>query len=435
MPASNAPDRSVELRTVAIVLWSLAAVAMSLRIYVRTRIMKAFSIDDWFMLFAMASFTANTVTSVLGTVYGSGRHITDLVITDAMRAMMFWWACYPTFAITMIASKFSVGFFLLRITTQKVHRWIIFVAMGLSLATGLAFFFVAIFQCSPVEFAWTRFVSTNGTCLALDTIIKVTITYSTFAIITDFTFTLLPAWLVLNLHMDKKTKMAIIPILSMACIASCAVTVRLAFLNDFTSPDFLWATTDIAIWSQTEQGLAIAAGSFATLRPLFRIMMTRLGLTSGGTSGPTYGNQSAGGGGPRGAGNTGGYKIKSNSTFGGGGGGSSSKQSSKADGKHSMFSLTTFHRIDDDASDEIEKGLGSSSASTTELNSPFAQGRMRQDSDDGAVADGTGHGEYRVRVSSPPRTRGVGTDPRIPPHHDFENVYVGGRAPRGGDRY
>lgn len=118
----------------------------------------------------------------------------------------------------MVASKFSVAFFLLRITTQKVHRWIIYSAMGVSLASSLAFFFVAIFQCSPVEFAWTRFVSTAGTCLALDTIIKVTITYSTFAIITDFTFTLLPAWLVVNLQMDKRTKLAIIPILSMACM-------------------------------------------------------------------------------------------------------------------------------------------------------------------------------------------------------------------------
>lgn len=53
MPSSNASDRSVELRTAALVLWSLAAVATALRIYVRTRIMKAFTIDDWFMMLAM----------------------------------------------------------------------------------------------------------------------------------------------------------------------------------------------------------------------------------------------------------------------------------------------------------------------------------------------------------------------------------------------
>lgn len=55
MPSSNASDRSVELRTAALVLWSLAAVATALRVYVRTRIMKAFTIDDWFMMLAMVS--------------------------------------------------------------------------------------------------------------------------------------------------------------------------------------------------------------------------------------------------------------------------------------------------------------------------------------------------------------------------------------------
>lgn len=42
------------------------------------------------------------------------------------------------------------------------------------------------------------------------------------------------------------------------------------------------ATVDIAIWSQTEQGLGIAAGSLATLRPLLRLFLSKLGLTAGG---------------------------------------------------------------------------------------------------------------------------------------------------------
>lgn len=42
------------------------------------------------------------------------------------------------------------------------------------------------------------------------------------------------------------------------------------------------ATVDIAIWSQTEQSLGIAAGSLATLRPLLRLFLSKLGLTGGG---------------------------------------------------------------------------------------------------------------------------------------------------------
>lgn len=70
--------------------------------------------------------------------------------------------------------------------------------------------------------------------------------------------------------------------------ASVAVVVRLAYVMDFKNDDFLWATVDIAIWSDIEQGLAITAGSLATLRPLYRQVASRLGFTSTGTpTGPS----------------------------------------------------------------------------------------------------------------------------------------------------
>ena len=64
--------------------------------------------------------------------------------------------------------------------------------------------------------------------------------------------------------------------------ASSAVIVRSPYLLQFRNPDFLWATVDIAIWSDIEQGLAITAGSLATLRPLFRAFAERVGLTHSG---------------------------------------------------------------------------------------------------------------------------------------------------------
>lgn len=59
---------------------------------------------------------------------------------------------------------------------------------------------------------------------------------------------------------------------------------------EFKDPDFLWATVDVAIWSDVEQGLAITAGSLATLRPLYRKFASTIGLstgTPGGDSKPT----------------------------------------------------------------------------------------------------------------------------------------------------
>lgn len=80
--------------------------------------------------------------------------------------------------------------------------------------------------------------------------------------------------------------------LNLRLSASTAVVVRMAYVMDFKNPDFLYKTVDIAIWSDIEQGLAITAGSLATLRPLYRIVANTLGFSATGTnpmkrSGPT----------------------------------------------------------------------------------------------------------------------------------------------------
>lgn len=60
--------------------------------------------------------------------------------------------------------------------------------------------------------------------------------------------------------------------------ASTAVLVRLAYLETFRDPEFLYATVPIAIWSEVEMSLAITAGSVATLRPLYRVAAKHLSL-------------------------------------------------------------------------------------------------------------------------------------------------------------
>ena len=50
--------------------------------------------------------------------------------------------------------------------------------------------------------------------------------------------------------------------------------------------DFLYSTSDVAIWSTVETGLAITAAGVATLRPLLRTFF------GGGSSAPEYDNNS-----------------------------------------------------------------------------------------------------------------------------------------------
>ncbi|KAK2039456.1 hypothetical protein LZ31DRAFT_84940 [Colletotrichum somersetense] len=276
-------NRGPQLVAVGLTLVISAFVATVLRCYVRFFLVKNFGIDDWFMIVAAIFFILFVSSALTGVHYGTGRHREDLSTEDWESAMMYWWYCYLWYCLAMIASKISIGYFLLRITVRKVDIWIIYIVMMLTVCTGVVFFFVTLLQCQPISYFWNQ-SSQNGHCVPMDVIIALTFLYSAFSVICDFTFAILPIVLIWKLKMNRQTKLALVPVMAMACIASAAVVVRMPYVLDFKNPDFLYATVDIAIWSTTEQGLAITAGSLATLRPLCRLVGYRLGFTSMGPS-------------------------------------------------------------------------------------------------------------------------------------------------------
>ncbi|KAL5118109.1 hypothetical protein ACEQ8H_003944 [Pleosporales sp. CAS-2024a] len=276
------PTRGPELQAVCSTFVSLAFTATVLRIYVRTCLVKAFGWDDFFMVLALCAHVMFATCALGGIHWGTGQHMDTLSAEEIYKAMRYWWLCYIGYCLAMITSKVSIGVFLLRVTVQKMHKCIIYFAMGISVLTGCVFFFVTVFQCTPISHFWNR--SAPGSCIPIDVIIALTFLYSACAIMSDFTFAILPMFLVWGLNMPSKTRIMLIPVLGMACIASIAVTVRLAYVMRFRDPDFLWATVDVAIWSDIEQGLAITAGSLATLRPLYRQFATQFGLSSSGAA-------------------------------------------------------------------------------------------------------------------------------------------------------
>ncbi|KAI1839621.1 hypothetical protein JX265_013959 [Neoarthrinium moseri] len=182
---------------------------------------KSFGVDDWLMLIAMFFFTLHTGFCLGGVAHGTGQHAVDLTASDITLALQNWWFCYLWYCATMIFSKASIAFFLLRLTPIWSQRVTIYATLGVSTLISVAFFFVAMLQCLPVSFFWTRLAGTGS----------------------YFTFTFLPVWLVKGLQVDKSTKFALVPILSLGATASCAVAVRLAYIQSFRDSDFLCKST------------------------------------------------------------------------------------------------------------------------------------------------------------------------------------------------
>jgi hypothetical protein len=62
-----------------------------------------------------------------------------------------------------------------------------------------------------------------------------------------------------------------------------ATIIRIPFIKQLSQGDFLYSTTDVAIWSTVEPGIGITAAAMATLRPLFRTFFSRSKLLGSST--------------------------------------------------------------------------------------------------------------------------------------------------------
>ncbi|KAH8434409.1 uncharacterized protein LDX57_012056 [Aspergillus melleus] len=184
-------------------------------------------------------------------------------------AMLCFFFGQVFYVVTCVLARLSIALSLLRLTVERVHSCMLYSATALSIVAGLIFFFFTVFQCQPVHYYWNR-TDTTGKCLNMDLLLGVVYMYSVAATICDFTIGLLPAFMVWQLKMHRRTKAAVAGLLGIGCVASSAVIVRMPFLHLSKDPEFLYQTTQIAIWSHVEASLGLTAASLMTIRPLLR---------------------------------------------------------------------------------------------------------------------------------------------------------------------
>lgn len=247
-----AQDRGPELRSVTIFFLGLTWPIVMARCYVRIRIIRAFGPDDWTMLGALVgpwapflrpptdswkiSFTIYCAFVICGIIYGTGKHIADLTPTDIMKALkastcgwyfiadaferlqwkQFWWLSELPYFFCSALAKISICLFLLHLVVERSHVWILRAIMVVNTVSCVFFFFFMLFQCSPISYFWNHHQPGGGHCLSPGIIMNSTYTFSAISSICDFSLGILPIFMVWNLQMSRRSKCAVVGLLSIA---------------------------------------------------------------------------------------------------------------------------------------------------------------------------------------------------------------------------
>ncbi|KAK8136759.1 hypothetical protein PG984_004699 [Apiospora sp. TS-2023a] len=251
----------------------LSSIATILRIYCRGWVTKAFGLDDWLAVVAQIMFLVFCSYEITGVSYGTGHHFKDIPTENFSHAMQMWWTCEPTYVLTNMAIKASIAIFLHRICIERMHKIVIWSILALTEVYSLFFFLLFVLQCRPTALFWLRYTNNPppGVCMDATIVAKSFYAYSAISCLTDWTYSLLPITLVWNLQMNIRMKISVVLLLAAGVIASSATIVRFPYLHSLVDvDDFLYSTSDVAIWSTVETGIAITTAGLATLRPLFR---------------------------------------------------------------------------------------------------------------------------------------------------------------------
>ncbi|PLB42583.1 uncharacterized protein BDW47DRAFT_121684 [Aspergillus candidus] len=255
------------------VLWlevGMCLLVLGLRIYTRTVIRRSLGVDDLLLVISWLLMVAFAALCTAAAMTGMGTHYDKLSPDEFSRGMLFLLAGQSVVSLAMGLSKCAVAAFLMRILVKTWHKAFLWF-WNISIMILSIFLSITVFvQCTPVESIWDPRVPKKGCSLNLTVIATVMCAWSA---VLDFVLALFP-WVALwDLNMKKKEKITICLSLSLGIFAGVCGIIRTTGLYALAdSTDYLYATTDSVIWTNSEMTTTMICVSIPALRPLYRYL-------------------------------------------------------------------------------------------------------------------------------------------------------------------
>jgi hypothetical protein len=114
--------------------------------------------------------------------------------------------------------KVSIAIFLSRICVKRSQIVTIWIVIGVVTVFSIFYFFLIVFQCSPVTYFWTQYLGVVGKCVPAKVITNSTYAHSAVSAWADWTLGILPIFLVWDLAMNPRTKVSVALILALGAM-------------------------------------------------------------------------------------------------------------------------------------------------------------------------------------------------------------------------
>lgn len=142
-----------------------------------------------------------------------------LTLNEILKPPKFLFAQEILYLLTTITVKLSVAFLFLRLIVNRLQRIFVIVTATFYTVTSVVYIFLAIFQCSPVQYFWLRDLGNNdGVCVDPALFLILVYIQTAISTVTDFAFALLPIAMLWGMRMNKRIKFSVGAVLSLGIL-------------------------------------------------------------------------------------------------------------------------------------------------------------------------------------------------------------------------
>lgn len=182
--------------------------------------------------------------------------------------------CY-LFLISLL--KISITLFYISIFPGgRIHR-LLWGTVWFHLATGVAFIFKTIFQCSPVDYNWLRFTPDSGMdghCININASAWAN---GVICVLGDIWLLALPLSQISKLHLPWKKKLGAYAMFLTGAIVTLVSILRLASIATFAnSRNPTWDNWSLVFWSTMEVSIGFMCCTLPTLRLVLKRFFPRV---------------------------------------------------------------------------------------------------------------------------------------------------------------
>ncbi|ESZ93441.1 hypothetical protein SBOR_6183 [Sclerotinia borealis F-4128] len=250
---------------VSIVCFSISAITVALRTYVRIH-EKVFGWDDKLILLGLIVFGIDVGLACQGTRVGLGSHndrLNTYFAVQGTKYLMLWMMIY---VVGLLIIKSSICVTLLRIASaQRIYRLFVLGLLGLTISTFLVTLIGILLLCRPVAANWdtSLIAEGKGTCSGMSSMIALSYTSTASTILTDMACAVFPGVMLYRTQMPLSRKISVGLLLSFASVASISTMIRAPYIEHYWNPtdNLLYYTGFIVLLSNIETAIGCVASS------------------------------------------------------------------------------------------------------------------------------------------------------------------------------